>query len=221
MTEREDFILTEIYSLTNEDKEIISRNSSNPLIKEDWEKKGLNLFKGRVRDFLAPRQQKLCAYCRTRINVGAFFYPIDHIVPKSLHLKWMFEPQNYCISCTRCNSSKLDKEILVNPDSEEYPQNSNGFNIINPYHDIYSDHIELIEDLFYSGKTDKGRQTIDTCNLTRYDLVLERIETHLNADVNYYASLIPIVMMNKSKVDDFEKLIEKINDDIKHLVFPK
>lgn len=161
MTEQEDFRLEEHYILSDEDKELIARYSSDPLDKKDWDNSGLSKFKERVKCFLAPRQQKLCAYCRVSIDNATFYYEIEHIVPKSVHIQWMFDPRNYCLSCRRCNAKKLDNETLTDSTCTDYPMDGTGFNIINPYHDKYSDHIELIEDLFYSGKTPKGVKTIE------------------------------------------------------------
>lgn len=219
MTAQEDFRLTEYYQLTEEDKALIARHSSNPLHKDDWNKSGLSEFKERVKNFLAPRQQKLCAYCRTYMSEGSYYYEIEHIVPKNPHPVWMFEPKNFCLSCRRCNAKKLDKETLTNPKSVVYPSDSIGFNIINPYHDTYSDHIELIEGLFYSGKTSKGIKTIELCNLTRYGLVLHRIETQIaNDKKDTYVSLLTWLPHYQAYVDDMDSLLAKIQEDINHFI---
>lgn len=211
MTDQENFKLTEHYSLNDEDIDLIARNSSNPLVKEDWDKSGLSAFKERVRSFLAPRQQDLCAFCRTSMDDGSYYYEIEHIVPKSIHTEWLFNPQNFCLSCRRCNAKKLNNETLVNPHCLDYPQNSEGFNIINPYYDKYSDHIELIENLFYSGKTPKGIKTIELCNLSRYSLILKRIKTlygHKNRDS--YVTLLTLLPNYNKHIDDIDTLVTRI-----------
>lgn len=133
MTDRENFRLNEFYSLTDEDNELIAHHSSNPLTHKDWEKSGLSAFKERVKSFLASRQQRLCAFCRTRIESGTYYYEIEHIVSKQLHTNWMFDPHNFCLSCRRCNAKKSNNETLVNANCQDYPTDGVGFNIINPY----------------------------------------------------------------------------------------
>ena len=220
MTVQEDFRLNEQYSLTDEDEKLIANNSSNPLDKNDWYKSGLNPFKERVRNFLAPRQQRLCAFCRTRIEKSTYFYEIEHIVPKVLHTEWMFDPRNFCLSCRRCNAKKYDNETLTDPTCAEYPQDGAGFNIINPYHDTYSDHIELIEDLFYSYKTPKGLNTIKLCNLSRYELVLHRIELrNANDRKDSYVSLLTWLPRYDEYVNDMDKLLDEIQKDIDNFIF--
>lgn len=219
MTNQENFRLTEHYILTDEDKILIARNSSNPLSKDDWYKSGLSEFKERVKNFLAPRQQKLCAYCRTYMPEASYYYEIEHIVPKNPHPVWMFEPQNFCLACRRCNAKKLDNETLTNPNTVVYPDDSTGF-IINPYHDIYSDHIELVEGLFYSGKTSKGIKTIELCNLSRYSLVLHRIEMQFAHDKqDTYVTLLTWLPHYQAYVDDMDSLLAKIQEDINHFIF--
>lgn len=220
MTPQEDFRLNEHYTLTDEDVDLIARYSSDPLVKEDWIKSGLDPFKTRVKAFLAPRQQRLCAFCRTRMESGSYYYEIEHIVPKSLHTQWMFDPRNFCLACRRCNAKKHDNETLTDPESEEYPLEGIGFNIINPYHDIYSDHIELIDDMFYSGKTPKGIRTIELCNLSRYELVLHRIELRYGYDQkNSYVELLTWLPFYNDYVNDMEALLANIQEDIQHLIF--
>lgn len=220
MTKQEDFRLTEYYTLTDEDRILIDKNSSNPLNKDDWDKSGLSKFKERVKNFLAPRQQKLCAYCRTYMPDGSYYYEIEHIVPKNPHPTWMFEPQNFCLACRRCNGSKSDNETLLDPNCETYPKDSADFNIINPYHDTYSDHIELIEGIFYSGKTPKGIKTIELCNLSRYSLALQRIETQFDKnEKDSYITLLTWLPHYQPFVDDMDSLMAKIQEDINHFIF--
>lgn len=220
MTAQENFRLNEQYSLTDEDKRLIAQHSSNPLDKEDWKKSGLSPFKDRVKDFLAPRQQKLCAFCRTRMDKSTYYYEVEHIVPKALHTKWMFDPRNFCLACRKCNGPKHDNETLTNPGCEQYPHDGSGFNIINPYYDTYSDHIELIENLFYSGKTPKGINTIKLCNLSRYDLVLHRIELLYGYNQKSpYVELLTWLPFYNDYVNDMDALLDKIQDDIQHFIF--
>lgn len=220
MTPQENFRLNAPYPLTDEDRALIARCSSEPLSKEDWDKSSLNPFKQRVRNFLGPRQQRLCAFCRTPMQGGNYPYEIEHIVPKSLHTKWLFDPQNFCLACRRCNGHKLTKETLVDPNSTEYPQDGTGFNIIHPYHDTYSEHIDLVEGLFYSGLTPKGINTITICNLSRYELVRDRMELQFGHDnMDSYAIALTWLPRFSMYVNDINALLADIQRDIDNFIF--
>ena len=120
-----------------------------------------------------------CAYCRIELPIACCFLQREHIVPKTPHPKWMFDPRNLCFACDRCNNYKNDDEVLRNPDVANYPVESDDYLIINPFLDKYSDHIELKEGIIYVGKTDKGRFTINTCHLYNTEFALERAKQRM------------------------------------------
>lgn len=142
----------------------------------DWNSKktGITEFKDHMREHMYYEQNCRCAYCRTELPIACCFLQRDHIVPKAPHPQWMFEPRNLCFACDKCNNFKGDKEVLRNRYAVAYPTDSKDFLIVNPFLDKYSDHIELKDGIIYIGKTKKGRFTIDTCQLFRPDLALER-----------------------------------------------
>ena len=106
----------------------------------------------------------------------------DHIVPKIPHLEWMFLPENLCVTCDKCNNNKSDIETLVDESVVEYPFESSAFKIIHPFFDNYSEHIEIVDDLVYKAKTEKGKFTINTCKLFRLDLVTDRARLKMKSD---------------------------------------
>ena len=74
-------------------------------------------------------------------------------------------------------------------------------------YDKYSEHIELVGDVLYRGKTDKGIFTINTCHLYRVDLAEERVDMKKYSENkgNIIAELINLLRMPDTYVDDREK----------------
>lgn len=210
----EDFKLVNTYTLDKWDKKQIALATSQPPVKEDWSNDCLDGFKKRYKKAMEKPQNRRCAYCRTKINTGNSYFDIEHIEPRSLHPEWMFLPENLCLACRRCNSAKKDAEVLENPASVNYPTSSNEFKIINPYLDNYFEHIELIGGFIYRGKTPKGVFTINTCNLSRYELAESRAEEILTHGQSKWNDIINHIITNMLLVDDFRKLL----DDIKGIV---
>lgn len=176
MTELEDFIVQAPYQPSDEENAAISELKAKGLLPGDWSsgKSGIESFKENVREHMYYEQNCRCAYCRVELPKSCCFLQREHIVPKTLHPQWMFEPRNLCITCDRCNNYKNDEEVLQNPNVGNYPADSDDYLIINPFLDKYSDHIELREGIIYVGKTDKGRFTINTCHLYNTEFALER-----------------------------------------------
>lgn len=176
MTELEDFIVQEPYQPTDEERDAISELEMKGLLPDDWStgKGGIDSFKNNMREYMYYEQNCRCAYCRIELPIACCFLQREHIVPKTPHPKWMFEPRNLCFTCDRCNNYKNNNEVIQNPDIENYPTESNDYLIINPFLDKYSNHIELMKGIIYVGKTDKGRFTINTCHLYNPEFALER-----------------------------------------------
>lgn len=131
-----------------------------------------------IRDYYIPRQKYLCAYCRQDLlTTDGNVWTVEHILSKSKHPKFLFEPLNLALVCRDCNRKKSAKEDLINitlSSCEEYPQKSDSFNIIHPHFDKYSLYIEIILQggrYIYNPLHPKGRKTIDVCDLTRYAVI--------------------------------------------------
>ncbi|HDT6551090.1 TPA: HNH endonuclease [Serratia marcescens] len=142
-----------------------------------------------IKDYYIQAQDYTCPYCKQRIEVNHnSSWDAEHIIPKSTHPKFMFEPLNLCVSCKDCNNEKRDKPVLVNINRRTLPTNSEDYTFVHPHLDDYSQHIRVIEVAgYYLPLSDKGRFTIEKCGLLRFtykysnygDTSLENKETIL------------------------------------------
>ena len=214
MTEDEDFIVLEPYQPTKEEKQAIAELEAKGLVAGDWDsgKKYVKNFKENLREDMYVKQNKRCAYCRIHVPKGCNPMHREHIVYKDEHPKWMFLPENLCVSCFWCNNWKGTTEVLVDPKTVNYPKASNGFKIIHPMYDRYSDHIELVGGVLYKGITDKGIFTINTCHLYRVDLAEERVDQKMLAENkgSIIAELVYLTTQSSQYVDDKEKFLQYV-----------
>lgn len=219
MTEHEDYIVQVPYQPTEKERHAIEELMKKRLVSDDWNSKktGITEFKDHMREHMYYEQNCRCAYCRIELPIACCFLQREHIIPKAMHPKWMFEPRNLCFTCDRCNNFKGDEEVLKNQYAANYPTESNDFLIINPFLDKYSDHIILKNDIIYVGKTKKGRFTINTCHLYRTDLALERAKKRMETEnpdtvrtqLLSLLSSLPISDEEKSKVlVNFGKIVK-------------
>lgn len=127
-------------------------------------------IKKAIKDYYIIAQDYTCPYCKQRIEVSHnASWDTEHIIPKSTHPRFIFEPLNLCISCKDCNNEKRDKPVLVNNSRRTLPVNSSDYSIVHPHLDEFSDNIKIIEIAgYYLPLTDKGRKTIETCGLLRF-----------------------------------------------------
>ena len=215
MTKEENFVVREPYQPTEEEKKAIKELENKGLRPKNWDskKKGVLSFKEHLRDDMYEKQNRKCAYCRLHTAKACWPSHREHIVYKDSHPQWMFLPENLCVSCYWCNKWKGTTEVLENPQTEMYPELGEGFKIIHPFYDTYSEHIELVGDVLYRGKTDKGRFTIDTCHLYRIDLAEERVDQK-KYDGGFITELIRLSKMPESYVDDQEKFLKIVNKTV-------
>lgn len=216
VTEQEDFIVAESYQPTADEIQAIKELEDKGLVADDWDsgKKYIKNFKANLRRDMYNKQNKLCAFCRIHVPLACVPMHREHIVYKDEHPQWMFLPENLCVACPTCNEFKGTTEVLVNPRTKTYPKSGDGFKIIHPLYDKYSEHIELIGDVLYRGKTDKGIFTIETCRLYRVDLAEERVDMKMLAENkgNIIAELIGLTKLSGSYVDDREKFNKNVTE---------
>lgn len=209
MTEQEDFVVKAPYQPTKEENKAIMELVVKGLVTKCWDskKKYIKSFKKNLREDMYEKQNKLCAYCRIHVPLACVPMHREHIVYKDDHPQWMFLPENLCVACPTCNEFKGTTEVLNDPKTTTYPETSTGFKIIHPMYDKYSEHIELVGDVLYRGKTDKGIFTINTCHLYRVDLAEERVDMKKYSENkgNIIAELINLLRMPDTYVDDREK----------------
>lgn len=216
MTEQEDFIVSEPYQPTDEEKQAITELEDKGLVACSWNsrKKYIKSFKDHLRQDMYKKQNKRCAFCRIHVPIACVPMHREHIVFKDKHPQWMFLPENLCVACPCCNEFKGTTEVLVDPVTKTYPKTGDGFKIIHPRYDRYSDHIELIGGILYKGKTKKGIFTIETCHLYRVALAEERVDQKMynQNKGNIVAELIHLTKLSKQYVDDVEKFLQKVKD---------
>jgi uncharacterized protein (TIGR02646 family) len=128
-----------------------------------------------IRDFYRNEQKSICSYCKKDTSMqAASNCHVEHIVPKSKYVSFIFEPKNLCVICADCNVIKREQETCESIEDtvtgktrrKQYPRASSSFKIIHPHFDNYNEHI-LIENGWYIDKSDKGYFTIGACKLNR------------------------------------------------------
>jgi hypothetical protein len=140
-----------------------------------WGDVDLQEIRSAVRDFYRNQQLGYCSFCRQNVSlISPLNSHVEHIVPKSRHIDFMFMPKNLCVICADCNTIKREQETLGEiPDTlerpgeiQQYPRSSNAFKIVHPHFDIYVENILEVNG-FYLDLTPKGHFTIGACKLNR------------------------------------------------------
>ena len=220
--ELSDFVIQSPYTLTSDDTKAIEKASNGHPQKDDWEKDTLKRFKERVRVHYRKQQNKKCAYCRMDVSTATSYFHIEHIIPKSLHPEWMYEPLNLCVACANCNSAKNNQEVLSNKNATFLPTDSSGYIIIHPHYDRYFDHIEIVDGLLYKGLTPKGTKTIEICNLTRIGLLSERAKQLITKEQEKfrYSKLLITYTQNYTWIPNMDELLKEIQELMERLDVP-
>lgn len=128
-----------------------------------------------IRRHYLAEQKFMCAYCRMeKKEHHGLTWDVEHIIPKSTHPRYLFEPENLALACKECNQSKWNKGVLTTQlaGNSPYPRASKAFTIIHPHYDKYSDHMEiavLAKKIFHRPKNkEKGKETFIICDLVRF-----------------------------------------------------
>lgn len=130
----------------------------------------LSDLKESIKDHYIKAQDYTCPYCKQRMEVEhKATWDAEHIIPKATRPEFMFTERNLCVSCKDCNRVKGNKNVLKNPRRATFPDKSEDYLFCHPHFDEYDLHIKIIaEACFYLPKTDKGRETVETCGLLRF-----------------------------------------------------
>jgi hypothetical protein len=159
------------YSFNPGDREILLQVSLNGLTADVWEDKRLKPVKKRAKDHYIAQQYYRCCYCQVQIpSMNNRLWDMEHVVPKSLHPGFLFEPRNLAVSCPDCNNAKANKETLVDPNSVDYPASAEFFMLVHPHLDQWDSHIRKNGDVF-KPLTERGTWTVKECNLGRFGLM--------------------------------------------------
>jgi len=135
---------------------------------ESWGCEEVNILRPIIRQHYTAEQNTICPYCQMQLNTRrGRSWDVEHIIPRSTVANFMFEPLNLCVACVECNSAKSNKRITTSNAQVRYPRS--GYTIIHPHFDDYQQHIATIRvGLFYFPKSEKGENTIYTCELNRF-----------------------------------------------------
>ncbi|WP_312633983.1 HNH endonuclease [Pseudescherichia sp.] len=137
-----------------------------------WDSDDISIvnIKKAIKDHYIVSQDYTCPYCKQRLVVNHnATWDAEHIIPKSSHPKFIFEPLNLCVSCKDCNNEKRDKAVLRNNRRRTFPVNSEDYKFVHPHFDNYNEHINIVEVAgYYFPLTEKGRKTIEKCGLLRF-----------------------------------------------------
>jgi hypothetical protein len=127
---------------------------------------------------------------------------LDHILPKSQNPKkgidaitassnlrghrrhttgypaFRYEPHNLVITCKRCNAFKGSYDCLADRSAAPltYPQSSDDFEWVHPYHDDYFVYLKIEDDVIFQSVngSEKGNAVIAACGLNKIEQVIER-----------------------------------------------
>lgn len=142
---------------------------------QSWGGEDLQAVRRYIRDHYRSVQVGACAYCKNDVSLqAALNCHVEHIAPKALYKKFMFEPKNLCVICADCNAIKREQEVMEQmPDTvvngarrKIYPRAASAFKVVHPHFDNYDEHIERFG-MLYVDKSDKGHFTIGICRLNR------------------------------------------------------
>lgn len=128
-----------------------------------------------IRAHYLAEQRYRCAYCRMekKENHG-LTWDVEHIIPKAVYPRFLYEPMNLAMVCKECNIAKSDKNVLCRTLSRHapLPVTPDAYTIVHPHYDQYSEHFEII---VVGGKithrpknNHKARETFIVCDLVRF-----------------------------------------------------
>lgn len=136
----------------------------------DWSDERLKPVRKALKDYFIDSQGVQCCYCNRHLNsTNNSVWTIDHIIPRSSHPQFSFNPRNLAASCHDCNIAKSDSNVLVGK-RKRFPEKSSAYSIVHPHFDKFDDHVKIVSRFIYFPKkgSRKGKQTIVVCDLLRY-----------------------------------------------------
>jgi hypothetical protein len=134
-----------------------------------WESPDIAEVRSAIKVHYVEEQAYRSCYCGTSIRTShGRVWDVEHVVSRSTHPHFMFEPENLAAACIDCNTAKSNQNVLVNPRVKKYPRRSGAYLIVHPHFDDYNQHIAVAFERIYIPKTKKGEKTIILCRLTRF-----------------------------------------------------
>ncbi|MBJ2149145.1 hypothetical protein JC606_22715 [Vibrio sp. IB15] len=162
------------FVLSEDDKAIVAlvlNKSVSP--DKKWMDPDVKQLKDRMKKHYIEQQEFCCAYCKVhKPSKHGGDWDLEHIMHKNDFDKWMFHPENLCVSCKECNGFKGQSLITKSDRYINFPTRSLSYTIIHAHYDRYENHITaLVPGITYRHKGDKhgkGWKTIEVCGLLRY-----------------------------------------------------
>lgn len=113
-----------------------------------WVEKGhadLVSFRDQVKDYCYTAQNRRCCYCSSELFKSKRTYDLEHIIDKSTRYDLMFTLKNLANACVMCNGSKGKRRVLTlrSKVGDAFPTVSDGYWLVHPYFDEWSDHFEF------------------------------------------------------------------------------
>lgn len=199
--------------------EILCLQNHPPMHVDDWNNSRLNSYKTRLKTHTILKQLDRCAYCRKLIEADGYYEPIEHIVPKTLKPKWIFNVKNLIITCDRCNNLKSDTQTLADPfvTMEEFPEVANAFKIFNPHFENWEDHFKFENDIFLVPiPNSKGATTIKICKLYKYQIILNRAKELKLGQKGPMSLLIHRIRELDKNSDTYDEILTEITEALDH-----
>jgi hypothetical protein len=127
-------------------KEAFAEGHNSWSDKDFKEVKTLKIVKDKIKNFHIEKTNERCCYCGGNIhNTHRITLDIEHILPKSKFIQYMFTTKNLSISCKRCNltikGNKID--FLTNDFNDKHIFRSKYYKFIHPNLDNYDAHLLL------------------------------------------------------------------------------
>ncbi|RSC96190.1 HNH endonuclease [Tenacibaculum singaporense] len=195
------------YSWTIPEKQIIDDNFSTH---SDWTKVVFTNLKEELVKHLRTQQNNKCCYCKYDLGFDIKQVDIEHIVPKSRHEKFTFEPLNLALSCPGCNTKKSIKPVLNNI-TVNYSKNSANYKIVHAHFDNYSEHINVINGCVFTANSAKGSETITYCELFRLSTVEEKIQASKRLQPSVLESLVnDLKTATKEKKEELIDILKNV-----------
>lgn len=197
---------------TDEDLDLVNNfNALKDKKSVSWSDDKYSHIRKTIKDHYLAEQDYTCFYCRQRMVVNSNrVWDAEHIISKSTHPAFMFEPKNLCVTCPDCNNEKRDGKVLDRESRVRFPSFSYAYKIAHPHFDNYHEHLEVIvPGMLYRIKTAKGRYTYRIYGLDRFSMYVDRIrEQNKNDKVQ---KLMQSALMDSKNYEDYEaSLLEEL-----------
>jgi hypothetical protein len=108
-----------------------------------------------------------CAYCQTVEAFTVAIFEIEHIIPRSAQGQTVFE--NLCLACPTCNRYKANRQVALDPISNEMAP------LFHPHLQNWADHFawsEMATEIV--GLSPIGRATISALKMNRPQMIRVR-----------------------------------------------